>query len=85
MQNNNQAKIDYRRKRHLQPNEVERELLKSRLYNFSTSDALSRVFSCTPANITMAFSGNNATLMNKIKIYIEKMETRNGGSNVSTK
>ena len=76
MLQNQYQKIDYRKRRHLQPDEIEREKLKAQLYTFSSIKALAGVFSCTPENISMAFNGLNATLMNKIKIYVEKMMTR---------
>lgn len=67
-----QIKKNYRIKP--QPNFEEREDLKERLYNFSTQTKVSGVFRTSVQNINEAFKGNNPTLINKLKSYIEKME-----------
>ncbi len=68
-----QTKINYRIKP--QPNEIERELLKARLYQFTTQTKVSGVFRTSVQNINEAFKGNNPSLMNRLKSYIIKMES----------
>ena len=70
--NQKQIKKNYRIKP--QPNEIERELLKARLYEFTTQTKVSGVFKTSVQNINEAFKGNNPSLMNKLKTYINKME-----------
>lgn len=67
-----QIKKNYRIKP--QPDEIERELLKARLYGFTTQTKVSGVFKTSVQNINEAFKGNNPSLMNKLKTYISKIE-----------
>ncbi len=71
--NEKQIKKNYRIKP--QPNETERELLKARLYEFTTQTKASGVFRTSVQNINEAFKGNNPSLMNRLKSYIIKMES----------
>ena len=70
--NKRQIKKNYRIKP--QPDEIERELLKARLYEFTTQTKVSGVFKTSVQNINEAFKGNNPSLMNKLKSYISKIE-----------
>ncbi len=70
--NEKQIKKNYRIKP--QPDETERELLKARLYQFTTQTKVSGVFRTSVQNINEAFKGNNPSLMNKLKSYIGKIE-----------
>ena len=71
--NEKQTKRNYRIKP--QPDETERELLKARLYQFTTQTKVSGVFRTSVQNINEAFKGNNPSLMNRLKSYIIKMES----------
>ena len=71
-------KIDYRLRRIYQPNDLEREELKARLYKFTSQAKAAKQFRTSVQNVVNAFRGNNAGLMNKLKNYIENYETRNG-------
>lgn len=64
-----------------QPNDEERLKLKYRLYNFSNMRRISKVFKRHPEQIRQAFEGRQPQLMNKLKIYIEKMESRKEQTN----
>lgn len=57
-----------------QPNEDERINLRYRLYNFSNMNRIAKVFKRTQQQVQQAFAGKQPTLMNKIKIYIERKE-----------
>ena len=52
--------------------------IKDRLKNLNKTQAyLSRIFQCTPQQITQALSGAQPTLLNKIENHLDILESRN--------
>ena len=75
-QDTNPVPFDYRRSRLPKLSEQERHELKRRLYLFTNQKSTSKIFQTTVQNVYDAFAGKNIQLLNKIKIYIEKVESR---------